>query len=62
MKAAAAQNKPEELAALAQQLPEHPPASILPMLQRLQLDTVSTAEERQLQRSTMLALRLAGLI
>jgi hypothetical protein len=32
------------------------------MLQRLQLDTVSTAEERQLQRSTMLALRLAGLI
>ena len=62
LKAAAAQNKPEELAALAQQLPEHPPVSILPMLQRLQLDTVSTAEERQLQRSTMLALRLAGLI
>ena len=62
LKAAGAQCKPEELAALLRQLPEQPPAGVMPMLHRMQLGAPASAEEFKLQRTTMLALRLAGMM
>ncbi|MBL8350764.1 MAG: acetyl-CoA hydrolase [Burkholderiaceae bacterium] len=62
LKSAVALKDPAELAALARQLPAQPPAGILPMLERMQLATASGPEELHLQRRTMLALRLAGMM
>jgi acyl-CoA hydrolase len=62
LKAAFQTRKPEEMAALMQQLPDSPPAAVMPMLQRMQLDRAETPAELQLQKTTLLALRLAGMM
>jgi hypothetical protein len=62
LKARAASTGPEDMAALMQSLPADPPAAVLPMLKRMQLDVVGSAQEALLQKSTLLALRLVGLV
>ncbi len=62
LKAKSGKGHEQELGAALQGLPDTPPDSAMPMLQRMGLDQPATRDEAGLQKTVLLGLRLAGLV
>lgn len=62
LKAKSGKGMEADLAQAMQSLPGQPPAGALPLLQRMDLNDPRSDGELQLQRTVLLALRLAGII
>lgn len=54
-------NNGTDVGALIQKMPDEPPEKAIPMLQRMDLDEAGSPEEKQMQKTVLAALHLAGM-
>ena len=62
LRAKSAKGADAELAAAMKAIPDEPPEKALPFLKRMQLDDPASPAEQHMQRTVLLAMRLAGVI